>query len=283
MLKLIDPGDREFEFTEGDFHCVRDLVQRHTGIALGEAKRDMIYARLAARLRKLGLTRVSEYCARLRTGQDRHELERFRNAVTTNLTGFFREPYHFSFLREHLIERMREAGHYGKRLRIWSAGCSTGEEAYSIAMTLRETIPDIDQWDVRVIASDIDSSVLNKARRAAYPIEAVAEIEMPKVKRWFRRGKGANEGWVRVVPEITRMVDFQAFSLNGIWPHIETLDMVFCRNVTIYFEPETTRRLLHRFDDVLRPDGLLFIGHSETLKGLHDGYRLLGHTIYQRG
>lgn len=283
MLDKLSGVAHEFEFTAADFVCVRELVRRHTGIAIGEGKRDMIYARLAGRLRSLGLTRVADYCAQLRDGGDADELERFRNAVTTNLTGFFREPYHFEFLREHLREVLRSGDRSARCLRIWSAGCSTGEEAYSIAMTLRETIPDIDRWDVRILASDIDSEVLARARRGAYPREAVEGMDRARVRRWFRRGVGHNEGWVRVRPEIARLVEFSAFSLNAAWPSLAPMDAIFCRNVTIYFEPATTRRLLHRFDEVLRPDGLLFVGHSETLKGLHDGFRLLGHTIYQRG
>lgn len=158
-------AEREFEFTDVDFACVRELLESLAGIAVSENKRDMIYARLAGRLRAIGLRRVSDYCDRLRGGQDVRELEHFRNAMTTNLTGFFREPYHFDFLREQARGWAQAMRPQGRHLRIWSAGCSTGEEAYSIAIALREAIPDIDDWDVRILASDLNSEVLARARR----------------------------------------------------------------------------------------------------------------------
>ncbi len=271
--------DREFEFTPRDYERVRRLVYQHTGITLSDSKGDMVYGRLSRRMRELGITRTSDYCDLVeRPGGQ--ELESFRNAVTTNLTSFFRENHHFTFLAKELAKRQQ--GHSTRRLRIWSAGSSTGEEAYSIAMTLRENIADVDQWDIKIIATDIDSAVLAKGRSGVYTIERIERLDKTRLKRWFRRGKGEQSGMVKVVPEVAKMVEFKPLNLLGEWPSLDPMDFIFCRNVTIYFDNETKVKLFPRFYQALDDDGYMIIGHSENLMGVCKEFKLLGHTVYEK-
>ncbi|MGB1110856.1 MAG: CheR family methyltransferase [Gammaproteobacteria bacterium] len=268
---------RDFEFTRGDFEKVRELVKRHTGIALSDAKRQMVYGRLARRMRQLGVSRTADYLRMLDdvTGQ---ELEHFRNAVTTNLTAFFREQHHFQLLAQRLKDdaALRER----KRLNIWSAGSSTGEEAYSIAITLRETLADIDDWDIRILATDIDSQVVETGRKGIYTQDRVQGLPEARLRRWFQRGKGRQQGLVRVSPLLRDMVSFKPLNLMHAWPRFEPFDFIFCRNVAIYFDHDTKVRLFGRMAEVLRPDGFLMIGHSENLSGVSSDFRLISNTTY---
>ncbi len=272
---------KDFIFTEQDFDHIRGLVKRHTGIHLTEAKKDMVYSRLSRRLRTLGLARFSEYCALLdQDGSD--ELNNFINSITTNLTAFFREEHHFRYLAQTLLPQLREKKAAQRRLRVWSAGCSTGEEPYSIAMVIRETLADVDQWDVKILATDLDSNVLDRARSGIYDADRLQGLPERRRRRWFRKGRGENAGKVKVVAELQRMITFKRLNLLHEWPFRGPFDFIFCRNVVIYFDKDTQRRLFDRYAEVLPHGGHLFIGHSETLFKVCDRFRLIGQTIYQK-
>ncbi len=273
-------AQREFQFTDRDFRCLQRLVARHTGITLSPAKRDMLYSRLARRLRALGLRRFKEYCALLQEDGNSEELRHFTNAVTTNLTAFFREPHHFDYLRDEFLPAMIERRADRRRLRIWSAGCSTGEEPYSIAITLAETMPR--DWDVRILATDLDSNVLDRARQGIYSEERTAEVPERLKRKWFLRGRAGHQGKVRVRRELRDMIRFRQLNLMHEWPMRGPVDAIFCRNVIIYFDKPTQSRLMDRFADILADDGRLFLGHSETLYRVTDRFQLLGRTIYRK-
>lgn len=268
----------EFELTDPDFQAITRKIGEHAGIVLSDVKRDMVYGRLVRRLRALGLRRFSDYCELLESG-DAGELEHFVNALTTNLTAFFREAHHFEYLRTKLLPvQIRE--NESRRLRIWSAGCSTGEEAYSLAMVLADNLPS--GWDVRILATDLDTQVVRTATEGRYPIERIHGIDPACRKRWFLRGKGASEGMVQVRPELKELITFRSLNLLGDWPMRGSFDIIFCRNVVIYFDKPTQRALFERFAEQLKPDGRLFIGHSETLYRVSERFRLIGNTVYGR-
>jgi len=270
----IPKADREFEFTPRDFEEVRRMIYEHAGISLSEAKVDMVYSRLARRLRATGLTSFRSYLRHLKNG-DGTEWESFVNALTTNLTAFFREPHHFSILKDFLKTR-RE-----RPITVWCAASSTGEEAYSIAMSAVEAFGS-DAPPVRVLASDLDTSVLHKAREGVYPVDRVSKLTEAQQRRFFLRGTGVHEGMVRVRPELQAMVNYSQLNLlHQNWPVKGSLDAIFCRNVMIYFDKPTQYRILERMKPLLKPDGLLFLGHSEALYHAADLFRLRGQTVYE--
>ncbi|MHA7815415.1 MAG: CheR family methyltransferase [Pseudohaliea sp.] len=269
---------REFELTDRDFSFVKQFIAREAGIELSDAKRNLVYSRLVRRLRALGLPSFSAYCSYLETGNE-EELEHCVNALTTNLTAFFREPHHFEFLERELLPRLlREKRE--KELRVWSAGCSTGEEPYSLAMVLAERVPE--DWNIKLLATDLDSSVVATGAAGEYALDRITGISDARRKRWFLRGRGPREGQVRVRQELRDMITFRRLNLLDPWPFRNRFDFIFCRNVVIYFSKDTQRALFERYADQLQTDGHLFIGHSETLYRVSDRFKLLGSTIYQR-
>ena len=267
-----------FNFSDRDFHFIVKFIGEHAGIVMSDAKRDLIYGRLAPRLRKLQLTDFSDYCNILKSG-DREEIELFTNALTTNLTSFFREQHHFDFLQKELIPALVK-NKTSRTLRVWSAGCSTGEEPYSIAMAVSEVLPA--GWDFRLLATDLDSNVVNTAAQGIYKQERVEGMKKPLLKRWFHRGTGSNEGMVKVRPELKKFISFKQLNLLSNWPMKGSFDFIFCRNVVIYFDKSTQAVLFDRFAQQLDPSGHLFIGHSETLNNVSDRFSLIGNTIYHR-
>ena len=271
--------DREFRFTDRDFRQIRDFAAEHTGIVLSDGKRDMVYSRLSRRLRELGLVRFAEYLRLLSSDTD--ELGRCINALTTNLTSFFREAHHFEYLANSVIPELAE-DRERRRIRIWSAGCSTGEEPYSLAMTLRDSVPDDRDWDTRILATDLDSEVVARGRTGVYTQERVQGLDKARTKRWFRRGIGNQDGLVRVAADLQQLITFKQLNLLRDWPVKGPFDAIFCRNVVIYFNKDTQRRLFDRFADLLSADGYLFIGHSESLFKVTDRFELIGETIYRR-
>lgn len=272
------PRDSEFQLTDRDFNFIKGFIAKQAGIELSDAKRNLVYSRLVRRLRVLNLPSFSAYCSYLESG-DETELEHCVNSLTTNLTSFFREVHHFDHLERELLPRlMREKR--DKELRVWSAGCSTGEEPYSLAMVLSECVPD--SWTVRVLATDLDSSVVATGAAGVYTLERITGIADARRKRWFLRGKGDQEGQVRVRQELREMITFKRLNLQDPWPLRHKFDFIFCRNVVIYFNKDTQRVLFDRFAEQLTPGGHLFIGHSETLYRVSDRFKLLGSTIYQR-
>ncbi|MFB3818740.1 MAG: protein-glutamate O-methyltransferase CheR [Candidatus Methylomirabilales bacterium] len=268
-----------------EFAALRDLVKAHTGIALSEHKRSLVASRLGKRLRALGLTSFRDYCAYLTGEEGVAERENFVNAITTNKTDFFREPLHFEFLRSRVLPDMRAAAARtgSRRLRIWSAACSTGEEPYTIAITVREALESLAAWDVRILASDIDTQVLAQAEAGIYAAERTSGLRPDLLARHFLRGTGPRAGQVRIRPETGSLVTFRRINLlDSPWPIRTVFDCIFCRNVLIYFDKPTQRRLIGRFADYLTEDGYLFLGHSESLYGLSDRFTYLRNTIYRK-
>lgn len=270
-----------FEFSDSDFSYLRKLVFTHTGINLSEQKRNLVYGRLSKRMRAHGLSRFCDYCRLLKDKPD-DELEHFTNAITTNLTSFFRERHHFDYITDDLIHILQARYHTERRLRIWSAGCSTGEEPYSLAITLREAIPDIDKHDIRILATDLDTNVVKTAARGIYPATSIEGLDSQLKRRWFLRGKGQHEGQIMAVPELRRLIRFRQLNLMHDWPMHGLFDAIFCRNVVIYFDTPTKQVLFERFANIMQPGGHLFIGHSETLRNLSNRFQSIGKTIYRR-
>jgi len=271
---------REFAFGEEDFQALRALVKSLTGIHLSEQKRELVYGRLTRRLRALQLRSFAEYRERLRG--DVQEIAELCNAITTNLTSFFREPHHFQYLREQLLAPLAAEPRGKRRLRIWSAGCSTGEEPYSIAMLLLETLPDPGSWDVRILATDLDSDVLARARRGIYPPERTDSLSPERLQRFFTDRQEPGGPCRQIAPEVAALVTFKQLNLIHALPMRGPLDVIFCRNVIIYFDKETQRQLFARIARLQRPGDLLFVGHSESLFKVCDSYALIGKTIHKR-
>jgi len=268
-------GEREFGYTRRDFERVRRLIYRHAGIALNDSKVDMVYSRLARRIRALGLQRMRDYLDRVE-GDDSAEWQAFTNALTTNLTSFFREPHHFEALRGWL------AGVPPTRpVRIWCAAASTGEEPYSIAMTVMEHYRNV--WPpVSILATDVDTSVLATAEAGIYPDDRVHALSKARLRRFFRRGTGERAGYVRVADDVRALVRFEPLNLlEQDWAVRGPLDVIFCRNVMIYFDKATQHRILSRFVPLLAADGLLFAGHSESFMHAADLFRPCGRTVYR--
>lgn len=269
-----DNGIREFLFTDADFERVRKLIYQHAGISLSPVKKDMVYSRLARRLRALNKRSFSEYLDALeRAGGE--EWERFVNSLTTNLTSFFREPHHFPMLADHLrkIDSRRP-------VKIWCSAASTGEEPYSIAMTVAETFGS-DVSHVSIVASDLDTNVLATAQKGIYPMERLDKISPDRLRRFFLRGTGNQDGYAAVRPELKRMIEFRRINLlDASYPVKGPLDILFCRNVMIYFDKPTQYKILARFAPLMQPDGLLFAGHSESFLHAADLFRSLGKTVY---
>jgi len=263
----------EFAFSGEDFGRVRALIGAYAGISLHERKQNMVYNRLSRRLRATGTPTFTAYLDRVEA-PDSEERERFVNALTTNLTAFFREPHHFDQLAAHA----RAAAPGGGRLRVWSSACSTGEEAYSAAIALATA-----GCSAEILASDIDTDALAVARSGIYRLSALEPLGEERKRRWFLKGTGANANHARVRPELRESVKFQFRNLLAPeWPAGERFDALFCRNVMIYFDRPTQMRLLGRFAEVLRPGGFLFLGHSESCATGHAAFRACGKTAYER-
>ena len=257
-----------------DFAAVRQLIAEYAGIKLSTQKRNMVYNRLLRRLRARGVGSFGAYLE-LVQADDRGEREAFVNALTTNLTAFFREPHHFDLLLAHAQQR---AGRRAAPLRCWSNACSTGEEAWSIAMVLREA-----DCAGEVLGTDIDTEVLNTARTGVYRMERASTLQPERLRRHFLRGAGSNEGLVSIRPELRTMARFGQLNLQSpVWPAMERFDVIFCRNVVIYFDREFQKKLLTRLADLLVPGGMLMVGHSESFPAAHPGFRSCGRTAYER-
>lgn len=265
------PMVREFEFTNADFDRVRKLIYAQAGISLSSAKQDMVYSRLARRLRATGTKTFTQYLDRLERG-DRDEWERFINSLTTNLTAFFREPHHFPMLAEHL--RKQQGKH---PLRIWCCAASTGEEPYSLAMTCAETFSSgLDL--VAIVASDVDTNVLATALKGEYGPDRTDKLSPERLRRFF---SPVADGY-SAKPELRRMITFQRINLlDPSWPVRGPFDAIFCRNVMIYFDKATQYKILSRFAPMLHPEGLLYAGHSESFLHAADIFRSIGKTVYE--
>lgn len=272
---------REFEFTQKDFNFLRQLANSRTGIVVSDDKFSMFYSRLSRRVRALGLTNFRSYCDYLRSPEGGSESNELVNAITTNLTAFFRENHHFEFVKNTALPEVLAKNSQKRTLHVWSAGCSTGEEPYSLAMTLSENIPALSTWDVRIHATDIDSNVLAQASRGVYKMSRVEGIDKQRLRRWFLKGKGAKLGQARMRGSIRQLIAFSQLNLMDQWT-MPQVDMIFCRNVLIYFDKAAKERLVSRFADALPTGGFLFIGHSESLYKATDRFELVGNTIYRK-
>lgn len=265
------------------------MVYDHTGITLAEFKRDMVYRRLVKRIRSLGLKDFKSYCDILAEGEttgNEDEFVVFRNAVTTNLTSFFRENHHFEYLSQTVLPSLVKKNASSRKIKIWSTASSTGEEPYSLAITALETLEqEIRQgWKVEIIATDIDTDSLKKGATGVYTMDRVEDLKPERLKKWFKRGTGKNAGMVKVSPKLQDIISFYELNLLKEWPiNPHEVDIIFCRNVVIYFDHDTKQSLYDRFDEVLVNDGYLFIGHSESLFNMTTKFVSLGNTIYQKG
>jgi chemotaxis protein methyltransferase CheR len=269
-----NPEQKEFLFTPADFERIRSMLYKHSGIKLNDSKMDMVYSRLARRLRATGLKTFQDYLARVEKKQD-DEWEVFINSLTTNLTAFFREPHHFPLLKTHVL------GLRKRPLRIWCSAASTGEEPYTIAMTMVEAFNSY-KPPVEIIATDIDTNVLTKAKAGIYPIDRVEKLPPEILKRFFLRGSGNNANNVKVRTELCDLISFRQLNLlDSQWPIKGPFDVIFCRNVMIYFDKDTQYQILKRFAPMMEPHGLLFAGHSESLHHASDLFKLRGQTVYE--
>ncbi len=275
-MSLPAPASRDFEFNDRDFRRVCELIHKRAGIALAPAKRDMVYGRLSRRLRALGMHSFQDYLDQLeRDGGD--EWQAFTNALTTNLTSFFREPHHFEKLREELLARAHRAP-----LQIWSCAASTGEEPYSLAITACEAFGSLTP-PVHILATDVDTQVLATGAQGVYPVERIAGLDPALKRRYFQRGTGPNEGKCRVVPALRKLIEFR--QLNLLAPRYDVggpYDALFCRNVMIYFAKPTQRAILSRLVQHMGDDGLLYTGHSENYLHAADLIQPCGRTLYRR-
>ena len=274
MPQLKSDTVKEFNFTKGDFERVRALIYQRAGISLADSKQEMVYSRLARRLRATGLVSFDRYLDDLEAGRLGEEWESFTNALTTNLTSFFREAHHFPLLAEHL-KQAREP------ITIWCSASSTGEEPYSIAMTACEAFNTLTP-PVQIIATDIDTNVLTTAANGVYSIDRLDKMAPERSKRFFLRGKGDQQGMVRVRTELRQLVTFKQLNLlSDKWPLSGQFDVIFCRNVMIYFDKATQRKILSRFVPLMKPHALLFAGHSENFLYVSESLKLRGKTVYE--
>lgn len=267
--------EREFDYDSADFARIKAIIYRKAGISLGDSKKQLVYSRLARRLRVLQLNNFDEYLAYL--DQNKNEQQEFINALTTNLTAFFREPHHFSILADYVHRKKKLDG----KLRVWCAASSTGEEPYSIAMTLVQAYGSYSP-SVEIIASDIDSAVLQFAAEGVYQLERLDALSLVQKKQFFLRGNGSNKGKAKVIDKLRQLIDFRQINLlDRNWQLDAGFDVIFCRNVMIYFDKSTQLKLLERMVRLLKPDGLYIAGHSESFSHASHLVKLVGKTTYQ--
>ena len=272
-VAALSPAGPDFLLTDTDFARIRLLIHQRAGISLSGQKRQMVYSRLSRRLRELGMREFSAYLGFLEADPRSHEWELFTNALTTNLTAFFREAHHFPLLAEHVRQSQQP-------VTVWCSAASTGEEPYSIAMTLIETLGSRASA-CSVVATDIDTQVLAKAVDGIFTLEQAGKLSPERLKRFFLKGSGAHAGKVRIRPEVAAMVKFSQLNLlDPKWPLKGLFDVIFCRNVMIYFDKPTQEKILQRFVPLMKPNALLFAGHSENFTFAQQTLRLRGQTVY---
>ena len=273
----------ELKLTERDFKTVQKLIFDLAGISLSNSKQVMVHGRLAKRIRHLNLRSYSEYIDIIVGGKDPDETTKFINALTTNKTDFFREKHHFDFLTTKVFPALRDKANSGRpeKLRIWCSASSTGEEPYTIAITVREFFGANTNWDIRILASDIDTDVLAKASTGVYDAERLADVPLHIRQNYFTRESRSEDSRWTVKPLIRDLITFRRINLQEApWQINTQFDIIFCRNVMIYFNAETQKTLIERFAEKLDPDGHLIIGHSESLFGISNRFKPLGETIY---
>ncbi|WP_266172190.1 CheR family methyltransferase [Dyella subtropica] len=268
---------------DADFRFLREFVLEHCGIALSDQKRQLVQGRLLRRLRALGMKEFGSYCELLRR-DPQGEMGDLASAISTNVTSFFRESHHYDLLEQMLLPQwLNQKRRQSDRLRIWSAGCSTGEEPYALAMVLAEAMErhgaDV---DAKILATDLSPQALAGAREGVYSIDKLSGVSPERRKRWFLRGEGSYDGLACVHPRLRELVAIQPLNLLHEWPMQGVFDAIFCRNVVIYFDKPTKERLFRRYAGKLVPEGYLFLGHSESMHGLSDDFDLVGRTVYRK-
>ncbi len=267
----------EFNFSNRDFERLRKLVYQHTGISLSEEKQQLTYGRFAKRLRALKISDFSDYIDLIDRG-DESEMDHFVSAITTNFTSFFRESHHFEFL----VEEIKRISQYSRRIRIWSAGCSSGEEPHSIAISILNAIPESADWDLKILATDLDKKMVEKASSGIYDQEKISGLPVEITRKWFKKGRGENAGKVQVATAARSMITFKYLNLLHDWPVKGPFDIIFCRNVVIYFDKVVQKELFSKFNTKQLKNGKLIIGHSENLANVSSDYKLIGRTIYEK-
>lgn len=265
--------------TKNEFHQIKSLVYEKAGISLSEQKQPLMVSRLSKRIGQLGLPSFQAYYDYVVSGDNPEELTQMLDLMSTNKTDFFREPHHFEFLKGRVVPTLSQI----KQIRIWSSASSTGEEPYSIAMTLLDAVPEPRQWDCKILASDLSTRVLAKAAQGVYETERVENLSSAIIQRHFLRGKGKQDGFVKVKPQVGEMVTYRRINLmDQSFPIRNPLDVIFCRNVMIYFDRPTQSSLVGKFFRYLKPGGILFIGHSESLQWIDHSFTYVAPTIYQK-
>lgn len=278
---LSNPAPREFAFTDKDFDKLRQIIGERTGIALQDHKKNLVYTRLARRLRALGLKTFVDYLTLIDSDKGEPEIGNLVNAITTNLTKFFREDHHFNHLKTVVMPDLLQSikdGHQS-RIRVWSAGCSSGQEPYSIAMTMVEAAPRIGDMDAKILATDLDTNMLATGREGVYRTTDVDHMPGPYVDKYT---EAVDQDKVQVKASLRRMIAFKQLNLLHRWPMKGPFDAIFCRNVMIYFDTPTKTALVERFTDILRPGGWFFLGHSESMLARTVNLQGHGSTIYRK-
>ena len=279
MATLIDDSIRNFHLSDTDFEVIRETIYRLSGIQLSEHKRELVYSRLTRRLREYGLPTFKSYIDFLNGPEGSVELEHMVNALTTNLTSFFREKHHFDHLKNTALPSvLGDPDAPNRRLRIWSSACSTGEEPYSIAATLLESGVDRQRLDARILATDLNTDVLRQAAEGRYT-STVMKKSPDSCRKYF---EWTPEGHAEAGPGLKNLISFKQLNLLSPWPMKGRFDVIFCRNVLIYFDTETKNKLVDRFVDILSPRGWLYLGHSESASGNRPGLELIGQTTYRK-
>ena len=277
---MADLRDSRQQLSNKDFNFVCRYIYEKSGIVLNDSKREMVYRRFTRIIRDKGLESFSDYCHLLKANPEA-EQSYFINAITTNLTSFFREQHHFNYLTEHELPRLIKQGN--KRIRIWSSASSTGEEPYSIAITLMESLKSyLRSWDVKILATDIDGNVLNTGKQGVYDHKRIEDIPEAFKRKYFSRGKGLNSSKVKVSQDLQQLITFKELNLMNDWPMKGPFDVIFCRNVIIYFDKTTQMELFDRFYHLLAPNGLLILGHSENLGAYQKHFESVGRTIFRK-
>ena len=275
----IQPGLWAPRMSERQFDVFRTLAKEQAGITLPDYKRNMVYRRVSKRLAALGFKDFGSYEELLTGPEGAREIEFFVNALTTNKTEFFRENHHFEHLAETVFPSVVKRQETSRRLRLWSAGCSSGQEPYSMAMTLAEAMPDLARWDAKILATDIDTDILALGRKGNYPLAEIHEISAPLRQKYVDQ---QTDGGGRMASALRQLITFNQLNLHGAWPMTSKFDVIFCRNVIIYFDKPSQCQLFDRFANLLGDGGYLYIGHSESLYKVTERFRSIGQSIYQR-
>ena len=269
----------EYAISDKEFKLFSTLVYKESGIRLSENKKTLLISRLSKRLRALGLDSFRDYYEQYLKDENNGERIQMLDLISTNKTSFFREPAHFEFLKNNILPAL--AGQ--RQIKIWSSACSSGEEPYTIAMTLYDHVQNPEQWNFKILASDISTRVLARAQSGIYDSDQISEVSQARAKLHFLKGCGLNEGRIKVKPHLLNMVSFKRINLmDETYPIQCDLDLIFCRNVMIYFDRETQQMLMGKFHHYLKPGGHLFIGHSESLQWLNHSFNYVAPTIYKK-